>query len=178
MESPALAASPLAAEIGIVHFDEAHEAFRGISLHHHLREFVLELPCRGLSNAEPAAELEGGDRLLGLRHVVHGAEPSLERKLRAGENRSRRESDLVTALSTLIEAASVDEMVLATIARWADEAVRPSPLLERRPTQLLRSIEALKLVGDRPMRREKFAWPRPGKHVDLIIAYVIIPPAH
>jgi len=116
-----------------------------------LREFVLELPCRGLSNAEPAAELEGGDRLLGLRQVVHGAEPSLERELRAGENRSRRERDLVTALSTLIEAASVDEMMLATIARWADEAVRPSPLLERRPAQLLHSIEALKFDFTEPL---------------------------
>ena len=62
--APALAAGPLAAEIDIVHFDEADEALRGISLHHHLGEFVLELPGCGLSNAEPAAELEGGDGLL------------------------------------------------------------------------------------------------------------------
>jgi hypothetical protein len=36
---------------------------------------------------------------------------------------------------------------------------------------------AHRLVGDQPVRREKFVWPRPNKHADLTIAYVIIPPA-
>src|SRR5262249_40158336 len=54
---------------------------RGVSLHHHLREFLLELSGCGLSDTEPAAELDGGDGLLGLRHVVHEVEPSRERVL-------------------------------------------------------------------------------------------------
>jgi hypothetical protein len=86
------------------------------------------------------AELDG---LLGLRHVVHGAEPSLERELGAGENSSRRERGLVVAFRALIESASLDEMMLATIARRANETIRPTPLLERCPAQILRPIEAL-----------------------------------
>jgi 4-amino-4-deoxy-L-arabinose transferase-like glycosyltransferase len=34
-----------------------------------------------------------------------------------------------------------------------------------------------RLVGDRPVGREKFSWPRPGKNAELTIAYVIMPPA-
>jgi hypothetical protein len=116
-----------------------------------LGELVLELPGCGLSDAEPAAELEGRDGLLGLRHVVHGAEPSLERELGAGENSSRRERCLVVALTALIESATLDEMILATVARRADETIRPTPLLERRPAQLLRSIEALEFDFTEPL---------------------------
>ena len=35
-----------------------------------------------------------------------------------------------------------------------------------------------RLIGDRPVRREQFAWPRPNKLADLTIAYVIFPPAN
>src|SRR5262249_38267181 len=108
-------------------------------------EFLLELPGCGLSHTEPAAELEGGDGLFCLRHVVHGAEPSRERELGAGENSSRRDKCLVVALRALIESASLDEMMLVAIARRANETIRPTPLLERRPAQLLRSIEALEV---------------------------------
>jgi hypothetical protein len=34
-----------------------------------------------------------------------------------------------------------------------------------------------RLVGDLPVGRKKFAWPRPRKHADLTVAYVIMPPA-
>src|SRR6476620_3069503 len=55
-----LAAVPLAAEIGIVHFDASRQALHGVPLHHHLHEFVLDLPGRGLGNAKPAPQLDAG----------------------------------------------------------------------------------------------------------------------
>src|ERR1700730_13900976 len=83
-----LAAVPLAAEIGVVHLDPSRQALHGVPLHHHLHEFVLDLPGRGLGNAKPAPQLDAGDASLALGEVVHGAKPGTQWHLRRGENRS------------------------------------------------------------------------------------------
>src|SRR5713226_1806887 len=51
-----LATVPLAAEIGVVHLDPSRQALGGVPLHHHLHEFVLDLPGRGLGNIKPASQ--------------------------------------------------------------------------------------------------------------------------
>src|SRR6516225_7080158 len=56
-----LAAVPLAAEIGVVHLDPSRQVLHGVPLHHHLHEFVLDLPGRGLGNAKPAPQLDAGE---------------------------------------------------------------------------------------------------------------------
>src|SRR6516164_9571356 len=61
-----LATVPLAAEIGVVHLDASRQALCGVPLHHHLHEFVLDLPGGGLGDAQPAAQLDAGDAALAL----------------------------------------------------------------------------------------------------------------
>ena len=71
-----LAATPGTAEIGIVHLDTPVEFVVFACCPHHLGELSFDLPGGRLRGAETAAELDGGDALLGLRYEVHGAEPS------------------------------------------------------------------------------------------------------
>src|SRR6267378_2221887 len=68
-----LATVPLAAEIGVVHLDASRQALCGVPLHHHLHEFVLDLPGGGLGDAKPAPQLDAGNASLALGEVVHGA---------------------------------------------------------------------------------------------------------
>jgi hypothetical protein len=70
----------------------------------------------------------------------------VQRKLGAGDNSSRREKCLVAAPTALIQTASLDETMLVTLARGADETNRPTPPLQHRPVQLLRSIKALEFA--------------------------------
>src|SRR5215470_7505476 len=62
-----------AATIGVVHLDPSRQALHGVPLHHHLHEFVLDLPGRGLGNAKPAPQLDAGDASLALGEVVQRA---------------------------------------------------------------------------------------------------------
>jgi hypothetical protein len=68
-----LAAGTLAADIGVVQFDASTQPLGGVTLHHHLRQLVLDLPGRGLRHAEPTTQLDAGDVLLALGQVIHRA---------------------------------------------------------------------------------------------------------
>src|SRR6187397_2044079 len=100
-----LAAVPLAAEIGVVHLDPSRQALHGVPLHHHLHEFVLDLPGRGLGNAKPAPQLDAGDASLALGEVVHGAKPGTQRHLGRAENRSSNQGCLPPTGGTLVKRA-------------------------------------------------------------------------
>src|SRR5262249_27133180 len=101
-----LAAVPLAAEIGVVHLDPSRQALHGVALHHHLHEFVLDLPGRGLGNAKPAPQLDAGDASLALGEVVHGAKPGTQRHLGRAENRSSDQGCLSPTDGTLVKRGS------------------------------------------------------------------------
>ena len=78
----------LTAETGVVDLDATGQLPGSIAFEHDLRELVPDLPCRGLGDAEAAAELDAGDALLGLRHVVERAKPGAQRQLGRGEDRA------------------------------------------------------------------------------------------
>src|SRR5947207_15536111 len=102
-----LAAVPLAAEIGVVDLDPPRQALCGVSLHHHLHEFVLDLPGRRLGNAKPAPQLDTGDASLALGEVVHGAKPNTQRHLGRAENRSSNQGGLPPTGGTLVKRAGL-----------------------------------------------------------------------
>ena len=79
--APRLAARVLTTEIGIIHLDPAIEPHALAGDAHDLGELGLDLPGRRLRDAEPAAELNRADPLLGLGDQIHGAEPSRQRHL-------------------------------------------------------------------------------------------------
>src|SRR6516165_1294721 len=51
----AFATVALAAEIGVVHLDPSRQTLCGVPLHHHLHQFVLDFPGRGLGDPKPAS---------------------------------------------------------------------------------------------------------------------------
>src|SRR5215471_5786593 len=140
-----LAAVPLAAEIGVVHLDPSRQALHGVPLHHHLHEFVLDLPGRGLGNAKPAPQLDAGDASLALGEVVHGAKPGTQRHLGRAENRSGNQGCLSPTGSTLVKRAGLDYAVMLPSADRADEAGWPAPTHHRLPALILCSVTSGKL---------------------------------
>ena len=136
-----LSAAALAAEIGVVHLDPPVERRAVVGDAHHLGELGLDLPRRGLRDAEPAAQLDRGDALLGLRDQVHGAEPRREADLRRREDRAGGERGLRAAGIALIERASGQHAVLTVTTRRAHEAVGPAPSCERLAAPRLGPIE-------------------------------------
>jgi len=140
-----LAAVPLAAEIGVVHLDPSRQALHGVALHHHLHEFVLDLPGRGLGNAKPAPQLDAGDASLALGEVVHGAKPGTQRHLGRAENRSSDQGCLSPTDGTLVKRAGLDDAVMLPSADWANETGWPAPTHHRLPALILRSVTSGKL---------------------------------
>src|SRR6476661_3717021 len=140
-----LAAVPLAAEIGVVHLDPSRQALHGVPFHHHLHEFVLDLPGCGLGNAKPAPQLNAGDAALALGEVVHGAKPGTQRHLGRGENRSGNQGCLPPTGGTLVKRAALDDAVMLPSADRADEAGWPAPTHHRLPALILRSVKSGKL---------------------------------
>ncbi len=61
-----------------------------------LLELVLELPGGGLLDAETPTELDAGDALLALGHVIHGAKPHPQAQLGGGEDGARDRRGLHT----------------------------------------------------------------------------------
>src|SRR6202012_1696687 len=68
--APALAAGAFPADIGVIDLDAPGHLLGSIAFEHPLRQLVLDLPRRGLSDAETAAQFDAGDALLGLCHVI------------------------------------------------------------------------------------------------------------
>ena len=128
-----LATVALAAEIGVVHLDPSRQALHGVPLHHHLHEFVLDLPGRGLGNAKPASQLDAGDASLALGEVVHGAKSGTQRHLGRAENRSSNQGCLPPTGGTLVKRAALDDAVMLPSADRADEAGWPAPTHHRLP---------------------------------------------
>ena len=146
-----LAAVPLAAEIGVVDLDPPRQALCGISLHHHLHEFVLDLPGCGLGDAKPAAQLNAGDSAFALGEVVHGAKPGTQRHLGRGENRSGDHGCLSSTGGALVKCAGLDEAVLLAAAHRAQEARWPAPAHHRLPALILCSVKNSKLGLAEPL---------------------------
>src|SRR5216684_6440960 len=140
-----LAPVPLAAEIGVVHLDPSRQALRGVPLHHHLHEFVLDLPRRGLGDAKPAAQLDAGNASLALGEVVHGAKPSTQWGFGRGENRSGDHGSLPSTGGALVKRAGLDEAVMLARADRADEARWPAPPHHRLPALILCPVKNGKL---------------------------------
>jgi len=140
-----LATVTLAAEIGVVDLDPSCQALCGIPLHHCLHEFVLDLPSRGLGNAEPAAQLDAGDTALALGEVVHSAKPSTQRHLGRGENGPGDQGCLSPTGSALVKRAGLDEAVMVASAHRTGEARWPAPARHHLSAQILGSVQNGKL---------------------------------
>src|SRR4051812_6322144 len=139
-----LAAVPLAAEIGIIDLDPPREALAGITLHHHLHQLVLDLPGRGLGDAEPAAQFEAGDAALALGEVVDRAKPGAQRQLAGGEDGPGSQRGLPPAGGARVERAGLQPAVLAPAANRADEAARPTPAKHRIAAALFGSVQSIR----------------------------------
>jgi len=140
-----LATVPLAAEIGVVHLDASRQALCGVPLHHHLHEFVLDLPGGGLGDAQPAAQLDAGNASLALGEVVHGAKPSTQWRFGRGENRSGDQGCLPSTGGALVKCAGLDKAMLLARADRADETRWPAPPHHRLPALILCPVKNGKL---------------------------------
>jgi hypothetical protein len=149
--SPApLAAAAFAAKIGIIHLDPSLEALAGITFHHHLHEFVPDLPGGGLGDPQPAAQFDTGDAALALGHVIHGPEPCSQRCLGRGEDRSGNERCLPSATTALVKRPRPDDAVLVSCAHRTFEAGRPTPCKEDIPALVLGPVEFVEISLTQP----------------------------
>ena len=123
----ALGPGTAAAEVGVVHLHPPGERQFGVALEHGLHQFLLDLPGRGLGDAEPAAEFDGGDPLLRLGHVIDRRKPQGQRQLGRVEERAGGQRDLMTAGGALVELAAGDLAMARGAASGAGEALRPTP---------------------------------------------------
>ena len=131
----------LAAKVGVVHLDAAMEPLALAGDAHDLGELGLDLPRRRLRDAEPPAQLDGGDALLGLGDEVHGTEPGRERQFGVLKDCAGRQRCLSSAGVALVEVAVREDAVLAARALQADEAIRPAPGRQCFTAALLGAIE-------------------------------------
>ena len=141
----AFATVALAAEIGVIHLDPSRQTLCGVPLHHHLHQFVLDIPGRGLGDPKPASQLDAGNASLALGEVVHGAKPSTQRHFGRSENRSGDQRCLPSTGGTLVKRAGLDDAVMLAPADWADETRGPAPTHHRLPALILCSVQTGKL---------------------------------
>src|SRR3954449_8708496 len=140
-----LAARALAAEIGIIELNAARELRLGVALQHHLPELVLDAPGSALGHAEAAAQLDAGDPLLRLGHVVDGPEPDPQRHLGGGEDGAGGQRGLPSASTTLEQLARPDRAMASLAADRALEALRPAPVEQRLAARRFRAVLLLEL---------------------------------
>src|SRR3954451_13675497 len=133
-------ARAVAAEVGVVHLDPAVQALGVLPSGHHGHDLLLQGPGVGLLDAEPAAQLDRADPVLGGGDQPHGQEPGRERQLGGVEDRARGERDLVAAGPALDLRPGAEPLALGAAARGADEALRPPELLDHRPALLLGAV--------------------------------------
>ena len=136
-----LAAAALAAQVGVVHLDPALQRDSVVHDPHHLGKLGLDLPGRGLCDAEAAPQFDRGDALLGLGYEIHGAEPRRQRRLCRVEHRARRQRRLPPARVALIQRARTHDAVNAAGALGAHETVRPAPVRDRCPADVFGSVQ-------------------------------------
>src|SRR5271166_4838267 len=114
-----------------------------VTLHHHLRQLVLDLPGRGLRHPEAAAEFDAGDALLALGQVIHGAEPKAQRQVGRGEDRACDRRGLAATGVTLEQPTGLHLAICAAAAGRTFEAIRPSGGDHHRPAFLLGAVDRL-----------------------------------
>src|SRR4051794_66752 len=131
--------------IGIVELNAAREVRLGVALQHHLPELVLDGPGGALGHAEAAAQLDAGDPLLRLGHVVEGAEPDSQRHLGGGEDGAGGQRGLPSASTTLEQLARPDRAMASLAADRALEALRPAPVEQRLAARRFRAVLLLEL---------------------------------
>src|SRR3954454_4684688 len=167
-----LAARALAAEIGIVELNAAREQRLGVALQHHLPELVFDGPGGALGHAEAAAQLDAGDALLRLGHVVEGAEPGPQRHLGGGEDGAGGQRGLASAGPALEQLARPDRAMPPLAADRALEALGPAPAKERLTAGRFSAVLLLELGFAEPLESggEKIphgsgwvVWPRRRK---------------
>src|SRR5215211_2504170 len=142
---PTRRSSDLTAEIGIVELNAARELRLGVALQHHLPELVLDGPGGALGHAEAAAQLDAGNALLRLGHVVEGAEPGPQRHLGGGEDGAGGQRGLPSAGTALEQLARPDRAMAPLAAGRALKALRPAPAKERLAARSLSAVLLLEL---------------------------------
>jgi hypothetical protein len=138
--APSLTTGAFAAKVGVVNLDTPGQFLGGIALHHDLFEFVLDFPSGGLAHAETPAKLDAGNPLLGLGHVVHGAEPDTQGQFGHREDRSGDRRGLPATGRALKEASGFDQTVRTPAAGGTFEPIRPSRLDDDRAALLLGAV--------------------------------------
>src|ERR1700712_5614540 len=149
--APAFPAGPLATHISVVDLDPTGQLFGRVPFHHVLFELVFERPGRALSHTEASAEFDAGDPLIGLGHVIDGAQPRSQRQFGRGEDRPGDRRGLPATGGTLKQVAGLHHTVLAPAALGTDEPVRPSARDHQGPALLLGAKLALKFGLAEPL---------------------------
>src|SRR3954447_9699584 len=125
----ALAARPLAAEVGVVDLDTARELrLLGLARRHDPHQLVLHQPGRALLHPQPAAELDRADPALALGEVADGREPGDERQLGVLEHRAGGQPRLLLAPVALEQLARFELAEAPAAARRAGQALAPAHL--------------------------------------------------
>ena len=90
---------------------------------------MLEQPGGGVGHAQVALELQRRDVVLGLRHQVHGEEPSRQRELAGFEDGAADQAALLAAGTALkVQPILAPELAVpATLAARAGKALGPAP---------------------------------------------------
>ena len=139
----ALAARPLAAEVGVVDLDPARELRRRrLARAHRPHQLVLHQPGRLSPDPEARAELDRADPVLALRQVVDRDEPGGQRQLAALEDRAGRQPDLLLAAVALEDLAGPERAEAAVAAGRAGQPLAPAHGEQRLAAGLL-GAEAL-----------------------------------
>src|SRR5271167_3999938 len=139
-------AAALATDIGVIDFYPPGQLLGRVTFEHDLLELVLNFPGGVLLDAQTATQLDAGNALLALRHVIHGAKPLAEGQLGRGEDRAGGGRGLPTAGAALKQPARFDHRMLPAAARRTLKPVRPAGPDNHSPAQFLGPIEPIKLL--------------------------------
>lgn len=123
-------AAHLAADVGLVHLDNAAEP-RLVELRHREADAVREIPRRLVTDADHAFELVCADPLFGVHNEIGRHEPLPERELGVLHDRPRESRELVGARETIKGGAALDARDLVELAARALDAIRPAQILKR-----------------------------------------------
>ena len=141
----AFAAAAFTADIRIVDLDATSQLLGRIPFEHDLRQLVLELPRRGLGDAEAAAEFDAGDALLALRHMIEGAEPGAQRQLGRCEDGPGDRRRLQSAGAALKEVAGRHQAMFLPAALRAFKSLWPSGCYDDRSTLCFGPIKSVEI---------------------------------
>ncbi len=140
----ALATCPFAADISIIGLDAPSQTLAGVSLHHHLFEFVLDFPGSCLRDAEATAQFDTRNALLALGEMILSAKPGGQRQFGGGEDGAGDWRGLPAACAALIQPAGLHFAIGSTAASWANEAIRPARRNDHRTAFFLGTIKRAK----------------------------------